>query len=336
MSGKNIAIVGSGLGGLSAAAYLKNYGHRVTVFEKNDFPGGKISEIASDGFRFDTGPSLITMPHVLRELFENFSDSEIPELIPIEPLNRNFFPDGTRLDTYSDVDKMAAEISKISLEDSSNFRRFYDYSKKIYDKSAQIFLHEPVHEIRKLLAEKKFPPLTDFLQIDSMRTVHKAVSSFFENEKIIQIFDRYPTYNGSDPFKAPATLNIIPYVEFGFGGWYVKGGIYRLVENLVNNLVNSGVEFRFHSEVNKIVHRNGRVTGIEVNGKLEEFDVVISNSDVVNTFEKLIDGFPGKRKKLQKMEPSISGMVFLWGVEGEYPSLEHHNVFFFGKLQAGI
>jgi phytoene desaturase len=164
--------------------------------------------------------------------------------------------------------------------------------------------------------------------IDPFRTVHTSLKRFFKNESILQLFDRYATYNGSNPYQAPATLNIIPYVEYGLGGYYVRGGMFRIVEALEQVARQSGVEIQLNARVTSIKHRDGQITGVVVNGDQVQVNRVLCNADVVTTFNDLIEGLPRRRKQLNAFEPSLSGMVFLWGVKSTFPRMKHHNIFF--------
>lgn len=327
---KKIAIIGAGLGGLSAAVYLSTLGYKIDIYEKNEKPGGKINEYRNMGFRFDTGPSVLTMPFIFEELFEfaGYKLSDFLELQTVEPTARNFFSKDEYVDVFSDVEKFQKELTKLSESDAQNLNKYIEHTKKIYDNSADIFLYEPLHEVKELYKRNKIPSLLNFRHIDAFNTVHSANKKFFKNEKIIKIFDRYATYNGSNPYVAPGTLNIIPYVEIGLGCYYIKGGIYKLIEAVCKVLDYKGVVEIKHVNVQKILQKNNKIIGIKVNNQVIEYDYVVCNSDVIESYSSLIDGYGRKRKSLSKLEPSLSGMVFMWGVKGNYDRLKHHNVLF--------
>ncbi|MBN2410722.1 phytoene desaturase [candidate division KSB1 bacterium] len=327
---KSIAIIGGGLGGLSSAIRLARMGFKVKLFENNETVGGKMNEIRLGSCRFDSGPSLITMPFVIDELFEfaGYQRRSFLEFQPIEPICRYFFHDGTIFDASSDRKLMSEHIGQLTAGDIKAFEKFFNYSKRIYDRTADIFLFSPVHELKHMLKWKYLPTLLKFYQIDPFRTVNKAVRSFFTDERLIQIFNRYSTYNGSNPFRAPATLNIIPYVENGLGGFYIMGGIYRLVEALQTIAKQLGVEIFLSSHVEKIFSNKNVVQGILVNGERVNADYVICNADVVTSYNDLIDGYPQIRKRMNKLEPSLSGLVFFWGINERHVLLKHHNILF--------
>lgn len=330
LSKKQIAIIGSGLGGLTAAIRLAHQGFKVQLFEKNETLGGKMNQWITDGFRFDTGPSLLTMPFVIDELFQFVGEnrSDYLEFVPIDPICRYFWEDGRTLEATADTLRMISEIRKFSAADADRYEKFLAYTKRIYDITADVFLFTPIHEINKLVNWQTFLKLFRVPQIDPFRTVHQGVSRFFTHPKLVQLFDRYATYNGSNPYQAPATLNIIPYVEYGLGCYYIQGGMYRLVDALKNLAEKFGVKIHRGVKVEKILHQHHRIQGIQVKGERVPADVVISNADVVVAFNELITGFPEKQEKLNRLEPSLSGVVFLWGIEGQPPQLAQHNIIF--------
>lgn len=327
---KRVGIIGAGLGGLSAAIYLKDFGYDVEIFEKNSNAGGKVNQYKNDEFTFDTGPSLLTMPTVVDDLLAScgLSFDDFPEIIPIEPIARNFFSDGTVMDTSSDVKKMIEEISHLSEEDALNYSSYLKYSKAIYDNSSELFLFEPIHEVKRLIRNHDISNLMNIFKLDVFSNVHRSNNRFFKDKKTLQLFDRYATYNGSNPYSAPATLNIIPYVEFGLGGYYIQGGMYKLIEYLENRIKEMGIKIHYNSPVDEIIIENKQAIGLKIDNEKISYDYILSNADVVYTFDELIHGYNFHSNRLKKLEPSLSGMVFLWGVEGNYNTLIHHNVFF--------
>ncbi len=330
MENRRVAVIGGGLGALSGAIRLAQLGFSVQLFEKNPKIGGKVNEVILDGYRFDTGASLLTMPFVIDELFDvaGFKRSDTLDFLPIEPICRYFFPDGSVMDASADKKKMKTAIAELSPNDVEAYERFLKYAKRIHDLTAEIFMYTPIHEFRKLMRPRHLRTLFRLHQIDPFRTVHERVSRFFSDPRLVQLFDRYATYNGSDPFQAPATLNIIPYVEYGLGGFYIKGGIYRLVDALETVARERGVQIQTSAKVERVCHVGKRVNGVQVNGETIDADYVLCGADAVVAHHKLIDGHQHQRKKLNRLEPSLSGMVFLWGIEGKHAALAHHNVVF--------
>ncbi|UCE07214.1 MAG: phytoene desaturase [bacterium] len=327
---ERVAIIGGGLGGLTAAVRLAHQGFQVQLFEQNETLGGKMNKFVGNGFRFDTGPSLLTMPFVIDELFDSIGEkrTEYLEFVLIDPICRYIWEDSSILDATANTSRMIDEIKKFSMEDASRYENFLAYTKRIYDITADVFLFKPIHEIKKLVNWQTFLKLFRVPQIDPFRTAHEGVSRYFKHPKLVQLFDRYATYNGSNPYQAPATLNIIPYVEYGLGCYYIKGGMYQLVDSLKKLAEKFVVEIQTGAKVEKVLHEQNRVKGIQVNGEKISADYVISNADVVVAFDELIDGFPKKQSKLNRLEPSLSGVVFLWGIDKQHSQLAQHNVIF--------
>ena len=227
---KKVTIIGAGLGGLAAASLLSARGHNVTVFEKNAAPGGKMNQVEKNGYRFDTGPSLLTMPFILEKLFSNCGETmeEYITLTELEPLCRYFYSDGTIFDNYSDPVRSLRQIQKFAPEDAEAYQQFLKYAEDLYNRTADAFLFNPLYS----LSDLKQLNFRDFLQIDAFSTVSKKVDEYFSSDYLQKFFKRFTTYNGSSPYQAPATLNIIPYVELSLGGYYLDGGMYSLIKHL--------------------------------------------------------------------------------------------------------
>ena len=328
--GSKVAVIGSGLGSLSGAIYLARMGFDVQLFEQNDRLGGKVNEVVLGSYRFDTGPTLLTMDFVIDELFRSagFDRSEFLEFVPVDPICRYFFPDGSSMDASADMDKMMAAVESLSPGEGDAYGRFLEYCKQIYDLTAEIFLFTPIHEIKKVLGKGDLSTLLNLRKMDLFRTMHQGICRFFSDPRLIQLFDRYATYTGSNPYQAPATLNIISYVEHGLGGYYIKGGMYRLVEAMEKVAEEFGVEINTSAKVGKILWESGKVRGIQVNGEDVIADYVLCGTDVVIAYNSLIHGLENRRRKMNRLEPSLSGMVFLWGVKNMHPELAQHNIIF--------
>lgn len=325
-----VCVIGAGLGGLSVACLLARKGYEVSVFEKNDSAGGKMNEVQSHGFRFDTGPSLLTMPFILEKLFEQCGDklSSHIELKPLDPICRYFYPDGTIFNNFESRQATVEEINRIAPNDTEAYTDFLDYAETLYKKTADAFIFNPLFEFRDL----KELDLLSFFGIDAFTTVSDRVDSRFESEYLMKFFKRFTTYNGSSPFLAPATLNVIPHVEINQGGYYVKGGLYKVAEAIKNLAVKLGVKFHFKATVKSVLVEEGKVSGIELsNNKQIPFDLIVSNSDATETITNLIPNdsiSPRRKEKAKQIEPSCSGFVLLLGVNKQFDQLTHHNIFF--------
>lgn len=326
---KKVIIIGAGLGGLSSAIYLRKMGYEVEIFEKNNHIGGKVNEFNESGYRFDMGPSLITMPFVIKHLisFAGYKPDELIEFEEIAPICRYFYPDGNIIDAYSDIDLMQNELAKLNQRDAENFPKFLEYSKKIYDLTSNLFLFDAFYSPDVIFRMDSLKTLLQINKIDPFRTVDEGVRRFFSDERVIQLFNRYATYNGSDPYKAPATLNIIPWVEYGLKSYYIKGGIFELSRVLGKICNELGIKINLNCEVSSLETKNNKVESIKVNNEKYRADIFLANSDVIETYNNLIKNNKSKYK-YNKLEASISGYIGLWGIKDNFDDLKHHNIFF--------
>ena len=325
---KKIIIIGAGLGGLSAAIRLAKSGFSVSVLEKNETVGGKVNFVEADGYRFDTGASLLTMKHILEDVFE-FAECELKDyldIMPLEPICRYFWTDGTQFDASANIAKTEIEIAKIEPNDVKNFQKYLADSKQKYEVAERTFLAKSLNDLPQLMRPKYF---RDLFKISTLKTLDKHNRNYFQSPKLQQLFNRFATYNGSSPFKTPATFALIPHVEFGLGAWYVRGGMYeipRALEKLAREL---GVKIFTKSTVEKIVIENKKAVGVSVNGEIIGANFVISNADAIETYRNLLPV-----KKFQNREPSCSGFVLLLGTRKKFNTLAHHNIFFSDDYKA--
>jgi phytoene desaturase len=323
-----IVIVGGGLGGLAAAIRLAAHGRRVVLCEKNERVGGKLNIVAEEGYTFDTGPSLLTMPWVLRELFAAAGRRLEDELtlIQVDPTCRYRWPDGARFDAFQSLPLLMREIAQIEPRDAACFFRFMAYAERIYRAVAGPFLLRPFDGLRDLLTPAA---LRGAWAIDPFRTVDQAVRGFFRSPHLRQVFDRYATYSGSSPYRAPATFNLIAYIEFVEGAWYLRGGMYELARALERLACALGVEMRMCSPVAQVVVREGAARGVILEtGERLDAAAVIVNADPRYAYEAIIPDGHRIAARLARLEPSCSGFVLLLGVDRVYSDLTHHNIFF--------
>jgi phytoene desaturase len=325
-----VAVVGAGLGGMAAAIRLAAAGAAVEIFEQARTTGGKAAESSAAGFRFDTGPSLVTMPFVFRELFQEAGESleDHLDFIPLEPLCTNFFPDGTVLRDSSNREKFMQEISRVTRDRPAALIRYLDHGRVIYDWSARLFLFQSIHEA-VFHGGVSLRDLAALTRLDALRSLHAAHASYFTDSRLIQLFDRYATFNGSNPYRAPATLAIIPAVEYGFGGFTVRQGIRAIPRAFEAAARTLGVVFHLDTRVERILVRDARACGIRAGGADTPFDAVVTNADVLSTYRTLLPGVEDPlRRRYERLEPSTSGLVFLWGMGGSFPELSVSSIFF--------
>ena len=328
---KKICVIGAGLGGLSASIRLANKGFEVDLFEQNNTPGGKAGELKELGFRFDTGPSLLTMPQVIKDLFSECGEN-IDDYLSINRLElicKYFYPDGSIINAYSNQDKFGKEIDKKTSDNSASLNKYLTYCKTIYELAGDLFLTKDPSSISTYLNSKALKTLLNIRKIDPFRTMNESNESFFKDKRLVQLFNRYATYNGSNPYLAPATLNIIPHVEYNLGSYIPEGGIYAITKSLWKLAEKKGVNIFLNQKVDEIILENKEVKAIKFNDKIIKYDKIISNVDVNFTFKNLIKNFESREsRRYEKKLPSFSGLVFYWGIKKEFPELETHNILF--------
>ena len=326
---KKAIVIGAGIGGIATAIRLAVRGFSVDVFESNDYPGGKLSEFTLDGFRFDAGPSLFTMPHWVDELF--LLAGERPgdhfQYQRLEEICRYFYADGTVFTARSDLRAFAREAAEATGADSGRILRHLKKSAFIYRVTARLFLQQSLHKVSTYFS---FRTMWSFLRIPWLNlftTMHLANHRRLGNDKMVQFFNRYATYNGSNPYRAPGVLNIIPHLEFGFGAYFPKGGMHQITLSLVGLAKRLGVNFHFGSRVDEIVVDHACAKGIRTGGRFQSADVVVCNMDVVPAYRQLLKS-QVQPEKILRQERSSSALIFYWGISQTFDQLRVHNIFF--------
>jgi phytoene desaturase len=325
MRRKHAAVIGGGLGGIAIALRLAARGWSVTLFERGARLGGKMGLWERDGFRFDTGPTLITMPSVFAELFEIAGLSfarEVP-LVPTHPHATYVFPDGARIVVSSELPEWLVTLRRLGAREADGYLRFLELGARLLAVSRGTFLRQPplAPLDREGLRAIRHMPLRL-----GWGNYHRTVERLFGSSRLRMIFDRYPTYVGSSPFLCPATFLVIPYLEQAHGCWFVRGGLYTLVEQLGTALRALGVRVRTGSTVTRIEHDQHRVRGVVLEGgERTEADVVVMNGDASNAPALL--GLADE-SGLPFAERSMSGVVFLIGLKRTHDELSHHTVYF--------
>lgn len=327
-------IIGAGIAGIAAAIRLAVKGYDVSIFEANNYPGGKLSEIVQDGFRFDAGPSLFTMPQYVDELFTlaGKNPADYFEYNKLDVACRYFYEDGTRINAWADKHRFAEEIKNNTQDSAASVLKFLDKSADIYDIINHIFLEKSLHKVGSYLNSKTAKSILRFPQIDPFRTMNQANEAFFKDSKTIRLFNRYATYNGSNPYQAPATLNVIPHLEQHFGAYFPSKGMYSITTGLVRLAQQLGVTIYHNQPVDEINVENGRVAGVKAAGRHVLADAVISNVDVWFTYKMLLKDQPPP-KRILNQERSSSALIFYWGISRRFPELDLHNIFFSESYQ---
>lgn len=330
-------IIGAGIAGIATAIRLAVKGYAVEVFEANHYPGGKLSEFEQEGYRFDAGPSLFTMPQYVDELF-TLAGKNPKDYFRYQKLNivcHYFFNEGTRINAYADPSKLANEVNKQTGEPAASLQKYSQNSRRIYEVTNHVFLEQSLHRLKTYLSLDTVKSILRFFQIDAFRSMNKANESFFGDKRLVQFFNRYATYNGSNPYQAPATLNVIPHLEQHFGAYFPEGGMYSITQSLVKLAQDLGVKFNFGQVVEEIVLEKRKAAGIKVAGNFKAADVVISNMDVWFTYRKLLSNHPHLfPEKILNQERSSSALIFYWGIRKQFAELDLHNIFFSADYEA--
>jgi len=326
---KKVIVVGAGLGGLSAAISLAQKGYEVEVYEKNDKIGGKLNFLKAQGYTFDLGPSILTLPHLLERLFERSSRSmaDYFSIRTVRPHWRNFFEDGTVIDLYPEQDLMAEQAEKAG-ETPAAVQAFLQYSGRLYDLVDSGYFQEGLDSAGEF---RNFYGFTKFLQFDLLRTMHAGVVRHLRSPYLREIFDFFIKYVGSSAYDAPAFMNCLPTIQFRYDLWYVDGGMYNIARGLQKLMAELDIPVHLNSEVKQIRANGARVNGVVVNGgQIAGADIVVCNVDVIPAYRDLLHEDERFLGRLRRFEPSCSGLVLDLGLDKQYPQIAHHNFFFSG------
>jgi phytoene desaturase len=328
-------VIGAGMGGMACAARLASKGHSVQVLEHNQTWGGKLGSVEHDGYKFDTGPSLLTLPAVYRDLFLK-TGAAIEDSIDIVDLATAFryqFADGTVLKMPGAGIGRCAEAIGDSLggDSAEQWRQFMRRAAQMWAVTRKPFLESELHGFKSLLALSW--RINDIRTIAPTQTLRGMANHYLKDPRLITLVDRYATYTGSDPRQAPAALATVPYIEQTFGAYHVSGGLRELGRALYERAASIGVRFEFGCTVVNIA-TEPRVSGVTLeDGRFISADIVVANADASNVYHHLLSPTgqqrtASARKTLAKATPSLSGFVILQAMSGKTPDFEHHNVFF--------
>lgn len=329
---RHVVVIGAGLGGMSAAIMLARSGFRVTVLEKNAQLGGKLNLLETGGFKFDLGPSILTLPHIFEPLFAHDGKglSDYVRLRRVDPQWRNFFEDGTVLDLFEKTEDMRGELAKFGPGVFEEYERFIAYSRRQYEIVERGYLSQGLDTFFQFI---RFYGLNDARDLDYLRTMSGAIYKRLQNPYLRDMFEYFIKYVGSSARSSPAFMNLMPNIQLEFGLWYVEGGLYELARAFQQRLRELDVEVRLGYEVLQIQRGGDSVTGVlarDSQGRQHTFpaDYVVSNMEVIPASEKLLNASPSQLRKLSRFEPACSGIVVHLGLDRVYPQLAHHNFFY--------
>lgn len=324
-----IAVIGTGFGGLALAIRLQSAGHLVTLIEAREKPGGRAYVYEDSGYTFDAGPTVVTDPSCLEELFtlSGRKLSDYVELLPVQPFYRLHWEDGTRFDYSNDDKRLFAQIDELSPTDAEGYRRFLDYSEGVFREGYVKLGHEAFLDFKSMIAAA--PQL---MRYEAYRSVYAMVARYIEHPKLREAFSFHSLLVGGNPFKTSAIYALIHALEKKWGVWFPRGGTHALVRGLVRLFEDLGGRVRLNSPVTAIETQGDRVSAvIEAGGTRELFDAVASNGDVVHTYGDLIKDHPRGRQaaaSLRRKRFSPSLFVIYFGVNKSYPDVAHHNIMF--------
>ncbi|TVT28115.1 phytoene desaturase [Salinicoccus cyprini] len=328
---KKALVIGGGLGGLSAAITLKQNGFDVSLYEKNAHLGGKLNRHEQDGFGFDLGPSLLTMPYIFERLFER-SNKVMHDYVEIEELPlqwRSFFTDGRQIDLYGDLERMAFENPDLTEQDMEEYRAFLAYAGKIDRLTLPGYFERGLDDIRSII--RFHGPLTALKGFDYLSTMQQGIDRHVSNPYLRDMLGYFIKYVGSSAYNAPAVLNMMAHMQHEQGVWYVKGGLHRLAEGIAQLARDIGVEIHTGQAIQTAVTNGQKKVEYIVleDGSRVDADYIVSNMEVLPFYRHVLDTPPDNMPVLEKkFEPASSGLVLHLGIDRTYPELGHHNFFF--------
>jgi len=339
---KDVAIVGAGIAGIASAIRLAQSGHTVHVFETSKLPGGKLGQISGKGYRFDAGPSLFTLPNLVDELFTlcNKNPKDHFKYDQLDTICHYFYEDGKRFIAYKSWDKFSESLSSVATEKEKNaLKRQLQKAAFRYNLTAPIFIEQSLHRFKNYLNRKTIKGLINAGKLNLIESMNQENQKRVSNPYLVQYLNRFATYNGSDPYRAPALLNMIPHLEQNLGSYFPKGGMFNIPKSLYQLAVSVGVQFHFQHAVKEIVTSGKNVSAVRVLPleTMEEFhhpcELVVCNSDIYNTYNYLLPNHKAPQKTLSQ-ERSTSALVFYWGIKSTFPDFHLHNILFSADYKA--
>lgn len=333
MKRSKVAVIGAGLGGLSAAISLRAAGYDVEVFEKNDRIGGKLNLLEKNGYTFDLGPSIFTLPQFFEDLFKRAGKKmdDYVQLDAVTPHWRNFFEDGTTVDLYQENDLMQKELTKLPGNPEDHWKElegFLDYARQQYQIVNDGYFSKGLDNLWEFIRHYGLKLLGG--QIDYKTTMAQSIASRLSDPKLRLIFEYFIKYVGSSALQAPGYMNLMPIIQFDYGLWYVRGGMYELANGLGKLMSEMEIPVHLGANAQEITKSGKTVTGITLaNGQSHPADIIVSNMEVIPAYRNLLKEPDAFTDKLDgKFAPACSGIVLHLGTNKPFPQLAHHNFFF--------
>jgi len=332
-----VVVIGSGLGGMTAAILLARAGYSVDLLEKNGNIGGKLNIHREAGFSFDLGPSIFTLPQIFRPVFEGDGKrlEDYIHLERVDPQWRNFFEDGQVVDLWEDPALMKRQLDRLGPGAEEEYESFLKYSRQQYEIVDRGYFREGLDMFWDFV---KFYGLRDARGLDFAGTMAGGISKRVKNPYLRDIFEYFIKYVGSSAYDAPGFMNLMPNIQLEFGLWYVRGGLYELARAFERRMQEVKVRVHLNHRVTEIVRQGKKVSGIvaqcpDGSSLTLHADYVVSNMEVIPASEQLLHEPPARMKRLKRFEPSCSGIIVHLGLDRIYPQLAHHNFFYSGDQQ---
>lgn len=326
---KNAIVIGSGVAGLAAAIRLAHQGYAVVVFEANPYPGGKITQVGGKGYRFDAGPSLFTLPHLVDELFALCGEGagHFFRYKKKEVACRYFWEDGTDITAWADAERFAEEAAEKTGTSPEAIKKYLAEAKETYQTTASIFLEKSLHRWQSYFHKDVLKAIFKIHKLNLTSSLHQVNHQKLQHPKLVQLFDRFATYNGSSPYLTPGVMSLIPHLEHNIGTFYPEGGMHSITTALYGLAQRQGVVFHFNEKVEAIAVEDKKVKGVQTKKGEYPAPLVVSNMDVVPTYRQLLKEQPAPEKTLAQPRSS-SALIFYWGIRKQFPQLDLHNIFF--------
>ena len=326
---KKVIIIGSGIAGLAVSIRLKSKGYSVEVYEKNKNVGGKLSDFYIDKFRHDFGPKLFTMPNLIEDIFEN-AGVKTEKYFKYDKLDiacKYFWDDGQIFNAYSDSQKFINEVHEKFDKHENKVEEYIFNSKKKFNLVKKIFLEKSLHKISTYLSLDSVKAILNFLQLNIFISLNSLNRRYFKDKKLIQLFNRFATYNGSSPYLTSGIMSIIQHLEHDLGVFMPRKGISDISYSLYNLAIDLGVKFHFNSEIDSIIIKNKSAVGVSINKINHKADIIISNMDINFTYDILLKGYK-KPFVIKNYQPSSSAVVFYWNMNKSFSNINVHNIIF--------
>jgi len=327
-SKQTVGIIGSGIAGLASSIHLAHKGYQVQVFEQGPTYGGKLGVAQLGSYRFDLGPSLFTLPQLVWDLL----DSDLKDNFHVQRLETlcHYFYDHKNkpFHAHAEIDQFVQEAAQYFEESPDRIRKFMAHSKRVYDITAPVFLASSLHKPATYFSKNGRKGIANLWRLNMFQTMNGALTKQFNNPDLIQLFNRYATYNGSNPYQAPATLNVIPHLEFFYGAYLPLNGMRAIADVLYEQAVRLGVCFYFNTAIEGVEYdaQNRISTLIDAQQRLYPIDICVSNIDVKRLYRHVLN--KTVPKKIEKAENSSSALIFYWGIKQKFPQLDVHNILF--------